>query len=458
MDSRRRPTPNAPGMRLASTDFQRLAARPMPPFLFTVALYLSVFKDALRIVEYEISSPIPFSAITAVVLALLIAINFSRIFSQKINHDLAIGWLCIIAFIFISAAIHLIPGGLINVRDFFGIVLVQFMMPFAAITSAMLYDFNKYFSRNKNVLVIVVVVLGVAFLQIAYIAVDKAGAARVFMVMFKEGLIAYPLQTAAGEYTVRAFGVFYSAFALALFCTWVVALGIFRPRMSVIWMSLAVLSLGVLAFTFNRNGIVMCVIVIGLRLLFSGKEPVNYWKFAVPFFAAAAFIVAVPIISLTLNVSTVDTSLYSKTSTLASRADTWRNLFANRWEELVLGTGQVQGVDIKGVVPVLVDNFFLQVAFQGGLIALCSVILLMGQCFRQLMWSRRYSQWFGLCAALFVSSLFGFALNIVFFEPVYQFLFITSILSVIGTARGATRARRKLRSKAADHGMRLTAV
>lgn len=414
--------------------------RAYPPFLFTIALYLVVLKDALRVVEYEASLPFPLSAPTAVILLILITYNVYRIAAQRVANGLALGWIGLIVAIFVSVTLHLAPGELINPRDFFGIALVQLLIPLAALTSAIAYDLTAYFSRSVHVSLIILAVLLSALGEVAFIAFDKTTAANFLVGLYKAGLIAYPIQTAAGSFSVRAPGLFYSAFALALFCTWVVALGIFQPRRNWWRLSLALLALVVLGFTINRNGIIMCGAVLAMRMLFGKSDRISEWKIAVVGLAAAAFIVLVPVVSLSSDISTTDDSVYGKTSTMATRANTWSDLLTNQWLELSLGTGSVQGVEIEGREPVLVDNLFLYISYQDGIAAAIIAAILLFCTFWRLLQERRNSEWTRMYVALFTASALGFALNIVFFEPIYQFLFLAPILSAIGSAGRADQA------------------
>jgi len=411
--------------------------RSLPPFLFTIVLYLVVLKDALRVVEYEASLPFPLSAPTAVLLILLIVYNIYRIANGRAWNGLAWGWIALILAIFVSVSLHLAPRELITPRDYFGITLVQFLIPMAGLTSAMTYDVAGYFTRSVHASIIILIVLGVSLAEVAFISVDKTTAANFLVGLYKAGLIAYPIQTAAGTFSVRAPGLFYSAFALALFCTWVVALGILRPRRSLWWGALATMAVIVLAFTFNRNGIIMCGAVVSLRLLFGGNDRLARWKIGLGGMIALAFVILVPTVSLLSDISATDESVYGKTSTMATRANTWNDLLTNQWVELGLGTGSVQGVEIEGRDPVLVDNFFLYIAYQDGIFLTAIAALLTFYTFLLLLRYRNRSDLTRMHVALFVSSSLGFALNIVFFEPIYQFLFLAPIVSIMGASEAA---------------------
>lgn len=330
------------------------------------------------------------------------------------------------------------PRELIAPRDFFGIALVQMMIPLAAITSAIAYDLTSYFARSIHISLIILFVLSVSLAEIAFIAVDKTAAANILVGLWKAGLIAYPIQTGGGAFSVRAPGLFYSAFTLALFCTWVVTLGIFRPQRSLWWTVLAMLAAVVLAFTINRNGIIMCGAVVGLRLIFGGNNRISEWKIGLAGLLAAAFIVLVPAVSLMSDISTADDSVYGKTSTMATRANTWNDLLSNQWVDLGIGTGSVQGVVIEGRDPVLVDNFFLYVAYQDGIVLTVLAAVLLFLTFWQLLQNRRQSDWIRTYVAMFVAGAIGFALNIVFFEPIYPFLYLAPILSLIVSTQRMT--------------------
>jgi len=189
--------------------------------------------------------------------------------------------------------------------------------------------------------------------------------------------------------------------------------------------------------TINRNG--MLVLAFDLFALLA----INLWpKVKTPSYSVMVCAIfgslAIPFFGSFIGSAAYDNSALFKLSTLSSRVETWRQILHGSWTDLMLGTGFVQGLGEQGVNTFMVDNFLLYTAYQAGiLIAITMMSLIIYILYKAAGASLGGNSASGSFVIL-AGGVVAFGLNIAYFEPIFQLLYLGPALSV---AAGATRWR-----------------
>lgn len=259
------------------------------------------------------------------------------------------------------------------------------------------------------------------------------------------GVIINPFQTSDAGITIRFSGIFNSGFLLASFCCIAINYLYFKHTCSKsIFLLLYILLFLMVVLTYNRNGIL--AFLAGTIFMFVDK----YFSKAYPKLLAAYFYcVLVALCVLPLVLLYFDDSIFSniggardetaltKVSTLLSRVEAWVIVLqVDNIKDLLLGTGLVQGLG-ENNDNFYVDNGYLYLLNQGGLILLIFYILCWVWVFLSLMSGlKKYSNDIVLkneihmCLSLIAVSMTIAFLNNFFFEPLFLILVLMKCLTV----------------------------
>lgn len=404
--------------------------------LFYVTATVILMKDALNVADHYVRSPIPPSAIALGLSTLCILVFFVKSASSRPN-PWVVTSLALVAFFYISFLLYTNgSSGSVSMREMAGVYLVNGAVPLFAISSAAYTDTNRLIFSAKFIGTITVFTLAVCFAELSLIWIDRNLVVGELYKLYVDGVIAYPLQTASGEALVRLSGPFYSAFGLCLFLSASSSYYMFRKSISANSAVMISLCFVVVLFTYNRNGLfVFCAVAASsflVRVFGIGNRRVMALAFSL---VVAAVLVAPALIGI-LWQDTADSSAWLKSSTLFSRLSTWRDIVRFESDAFLYGTGFIQGLGRAGNNQQLfIDNFYLYIAYQVGLIGLCAyvyttVLVPMRMLYAKVIDIDEARAYYLLCCGML-----AFILNIVFFEPVFQMLFFCPALGIISRSR-----------------------
>ncbi|WP_169197063.1 hypothetical protein [Devosia sp. MC1541] len=397
-----------------------------------MAFWLVVFRDFLRVFEYISGINFPFNLIGLAIVSLASVVNFS---GRRKSKDAAF-------FMFMVGllAVHfllLFVRNLDSVSDFralVGLYYVHCAIPLFVVSLALRYDLQALIQR-KNFIMTVLFIVCFGISQVVFASIEPSGFGTFLMSLHNEGIIAYPLQTViSGGIQIRTMSVFYSAFAFSLIINWLVAYIIFMKPLKWPYIVLVLALVCVQYTTYNRNGFFMLGYILALRLfmpLFSLR--------LVAIVAAgivSALIILGPVLLATFDTGAGgDSSFLLKTSTLQSRVYSWVMISEAPIADWLFGTGFVQGLSQNSTEEFFVDNFFIYLIWQNGLIVALVLSVMLILTLYALLPTRRDDKYGGFVFAVFSAGLLGFSLNIMFFEPLFQLLYLAPAVSLICTRR-----------------------
>lgn len=392
------------------------------------AILLLVLKDAFRAISEFYYFPVPANGLIAIFISIVTIYNLFNLKKNK-NYFVFVG----LAFLYLASLVIFLSYSLGENMAFnviFGYIYSMFLIPVFVLTSGATVNYKKIID-GRFFDVMLYFMLFVGFFQIGAALFYKKQFIDFLLGFYNRGLIAYPLQTSSSDLAIRIPGIFYSAFSFSLLLNFFVARELFFEKLNLIsFLKIALLG-AVLAFTLNRNGYFIFVILISVKAIsaFIPRKQSVYYKAIST--ALVAIIFLFPFLAPLVSLDTQDSSLLLKSSTFVSRASSWQDIFEAPLERVVFGTGYVQGLgaDVVGRGSIVVDNLFLATSLQSGI--LCALLVV------ALMWSlsdasirARETTGTPMSVALILASLFAFNLNIVFYEAIFQALYMTLFLSV----------------------------
>ncbi|EGO6620638.1 TPA: O53 family O-antigen polymerase [Escherichia coli] len=263
--------------------------------------------------------------------------------------------------------------------------------------------------------------------------------------LYNHGLIINPFQTSEEGITLRFSGIFSSGFILASYCCFAIIYYYFNKSVNRI--KFAFLFVGfviMVVLTYNRNGMLafavtslFIMIHTYLRRYYLTLANLYYVFLIGILFIAPSFILYFGG-GIQNSYSSIDYSAFTKLSTLFSRIDAWLQVLnINDVSRLLFGSGLVQGLG-EDDMNFYVDNGYLYLLHQSGLIALVLYIATWSYMFISLsknLKKRRNHNFvsvdeINMCLLLILVSFTLALLNNLFFEPVFLILVLMKCVTV----------------------------
>lgn len=271
--------------------------------------------------------------------------------------------------------------------------------------------------------------------QLYFLSVSPDASFEFYKGLHEEGVISFPLQTSSQGVELRLSSIFYSSFAFGGFLTVSVCFILYGYLSSnkIYNLIFLIVSFYLLYLTYNRNSMLACLFVVFFyffsefwvgssrqRSVFCGK----IIAFSGVFFLMFSLIFPVYFAVSGFEVSTPDASSISKLSTFESRVNTWSYILYDRSEDLIFGTGYVQGlIDPAnvGFDVLMIDNLFFAKLFQSGFVGVSLVFFIV---LYLIFWSMKslkgifYKENMAFIL-IFSSSILIFSVNTYFYDPLF---------------------------------------
>lgn len=407
---------------------------PKFPLILAIAFIMIIFKDALRLTEYYTGEFIPFNFIALIFVIIGIISNISSRYYKPTSFNLSFS--LFILFVFCLLAMRSYSAG-IALRDIAGLFYLHAAIPLFVATAAARSDFQLIVEANVDKFWMVVLIpFLIGALQLAWQYFDKENFTATLLQLRDRDLIAYPFQTSFSGYQIRTMSIFYSAFTFSIFLIWVAAYIMLRWFFSMEFFIFGTILVALMFSTYNRNGIAMLVFFIAVWMALRRSKSTANISFLISCLTALWFLFgSIVLANFELTPAAFDSYLL-KVGTLSQRVVFWNSIAHADVSQWILGTGFVQGLGTaSGSGEFFVDNFILYQIWQNGLIVAVGFTFFLFAILFRLAPSSQHDYYGIFVFSTFSASLFGFTLNIVFFEPVFQIMFLSVALSQVERRR-----------------------
>jgi hypothetical protein len=399
------------------------------PIIVYAAYYIIIFRDIIRVSEYISGSTIPLNLFGLILVTIATGMNiFSGPNSQRVSFLRTFEIILIVNFVILFLRKD---SAYSDLRDFVGLYYIQCGIPLFIISVAIKYDLVDLLIKNSRARYVVLFPVIIGIFQILYQYFDRSGFVAILDDLRRGGLIANPYQTAFGQFQIRIMSIFYSAFAFNLIILWAVAYILFLRRFKVVNLIFITILFALQITTYNRNGLLMLSYLLVLWVAFhlgSSRRTVATFAAAI----VTVWLVSGPFIlsSLDLN-GQADNSYLLKVGTLSQRVIFWNSISTSDFTDWLFGTGFVQGFE-KGRVgeEFFVDNFLIYNVWQNGLIIAFLFIAFNITLLFSLVPKADGDRYRSFVFAIYSAGLVGFTLNITFFEPLFQTLYLSLAVSL----------------------------
>lgn len=326
-------------------------------------------------------------------------------------------------------------------------ILMQSILPILLImivSSIAFKDSHDFFYKIVRFLTSANIICFVIY--IGAINVDYKAVLNFYLLLAEKNLIVNPLQTSVAGISLRFSGIFNSGFLLASFCCIAISYYFFECQVSkkkflLIYIILLIMTLS----TYNRNGILAYCLCSFFMFIYTYFRRSYTTALTIYFYFLLALLLIIPCVLIYMGSSIfssvsfgTDQTALTKVSTLVSRIDAWLTVLdINDAKELLFGTGLVQGLG-DSMENFYVDNGYLYLLNQGGLLLLIFYLFCWGTVFIKLTKFLNNSSLkadmvikrdVSLHLLLIVVSMTIAFLNNYFFEPIFQILVFMKCLT-----------------------------
>jgi len=398
--------------------------------LFIIAVYLIMGKDLLRFLEYYFSIPIPLNLIsfTCVVVSIFVYLYDLRRGRLHFYHLVA---LHLIAIDFITLIVIISYKGF-SLRDMVGVSYFHVLIPLFVVLVSNKLNFYNVFFTNKKLYPFVLFVLAAGVLQLACFKIFPDQSVQWLDFFYKNGWISWPFRISATGIYPRVVSIFYASFPFGLFVVFIYSVLVFSQVQRAKKILFSVLLVVLLFFTYNRNSYLAFGVVTGFKIISMMPRHINRAILASLFLVLLTFLnLFAPLIITNLPSSYFERSEdpFTKTTTVGSRVKAWNKSTKSLDADFLFGTGAIQGTKNTST---LADNFIIyKIQLNGLLLAsfwFVFFLIIIWGVIKALLQYQPHS----LLNAALLGSFFSMAsFNIVFYEPLFQVLYLGTILSLL---------------------------